>query len=515
MQRAAADVVIVGSGAAGLYTALNLPSSLRCAVLTKSGPGGCNSMYAQGGIAAVVWPNREEDDPGQHLSDTLAAGAGLCDLGAARVLVEEAWENIEELIGIEVPFDREGSELLLTREGGHKKRRILHCGGDATGALLTRTLREAARERENILLLDKMFLCDIVTGGGRVAGVVALDGENTPWYIASPCVVLATGGVGRVYRHTTNDLCATGDGHGAALRAGAVLKDMEFIQFHPTAFARADKEGRHFLISEALRGEGAVLRNDRGEAFMASLHPLADLAPRDVVSRAVAKEMERRKIPHVYLDATRLPRDFLAGRFPTIYNECRARGVDIARELIPVLPVAHYCMGGIQTGSSGETGIEGLYACGEAACTGVHGANRLASNSLLECLVFGRRCARHIEGKALTLPEGWDRAPEFAIRAKDESADFAAVFKEIRRLMSASCGIIRSQAALRRALAHTQKIIEDLEGRPLALREGAEAYNLALVARAVQTACLGRPESVGAHFRGDTKAEEKKREARA
>jgi L-aspartate oxidase len=506
------DVVIVGCGAAGLYTALNLDPGLRCVVLNKDGAENCNSMYAQGGIAAVLEPS-ELDDPEQHFTDTLTAGAGLCDKKAVRVLVDEAQSNIEELIEIGVPFDRRGDKLLLTREGGHGRDRILHCGGDATGLHMTSSLLEAAKKRENITILDRMTLTDILTSGSGVAGALALDGQDHPCYFAATKVVIASGGIGQVYLNSTNAICATGDGIAAAHRAGARLKDMEFVQFHPTAFLYPFENGRFFLISEALRGEGAVLRNHLGEPFMQGQHPLADLAPRDIVSRAIAMEMRKTEASHVYLDITMKSGSFLQNRFPTIYENCLLHHIDIAKDWIPVIPLQHYFMGGIRTDVFGRTNIEGLYACGEAACTGVHGANRLASNSLLECLVFGRRCARHINGSGVSTPTAPEMDPEPFVL--NEYPDFEAYSTDIRMLMTQKCGIVREGEELAEAHSHIRKLFRRLDVCRLETRKGVEAYNRAQIAMEVLRAAQRRKKNVGAHYRCDDEGVRRKENARS
>jgi len=505
VKRLDTDVIIVGCGAAGLYAALNLDPKIDCIVLNKSDAQHSNSMYAQGGIAAVIEPNFQEDTPEQHLADTLTAGAGLCDEKAVRVLVEEAWSNIERLIALSVPFDRRGGNLLLTREGSHGKNRILHSGGDATGLHMTKRLYETALERTNITIMDKMFLSDILTDKDSVTGVLTLDRDNVPCIIAASKVIIASGGIGRVYRNSTNAVGATGDGIAAAARAGAVLKDMEFVQFHPTAFIHPNSEGRYFLISEALRGEGAVLRNRKGSLFMQGVHPLADLAPRDIVTRAIISEMKASDIPNVYLDITVKSRDFLQNRFPTIYAECMRRNIDIAKDWIPVIPIQHYFMGGIATDLDGRTNIPGLYACGEAACTGVHGANRLASNSLLECLVFGRRCALHISSSEISQP---DIMPiESAILSSAKGVDFESFSSEIRTLATQKCGIIRREKDLLEAQARIRKIHAALDSCVLLSPKALEAYNQSQIALAVIGASILRKTSVGAHYRCEDEIE--------
>lgn len=507
MNRFSCDVVIVGSGAAGLYTALQLDPKLSCALLNKAGVERCDSMYAQGGIAAVNQGDTEGflDHQEKHIYDTLVAGAGHCDEAAVRVLVEEAWDNMEELIRYGVPFDKEKGRFLLTREGGHSENRILHCGGDATGKYLTRPLYDLALARPGLTFFNGMCLCDIVAGEGAVCGVTAMDQRGVPCYFAASKVVIATGGIGQIYEKSTNDRCLSGDGIAAARRAGAVLQDMEFVQFHPTAFLYPDDRGRYFLISESLRGEGGILRNQRGEAFMEQVHPLKDLAPRDIVARAIDVEMKKEGSPNVYLDMTKTEANVLKKRFPTIYNACLAKGIDMAKEWIPVLPVQHYFMGGIKTDLNGKTNLEGLYACGEAACTGVHGANRLASNSLLECLVFGRRCARHINDATFFRPKSESQRQGKA--QKEICPDFADFDREIRFLMTRDCGIVRYGAALAKAASRLREIVSALDAAVLVTEAAVTTHHKALVAKEVLEAALARKESLGAHERSDERAQ--------
>ena len=495
------DVVIVGCGAAGLYAALQLDPALNCILINKSGPELSNSMYAQGGIAAVIEPHRDNDNPSQHFTDTIVAGAGLCDEKAVHVLVNEAWENIEALISLDVPFDMKNGKLLLTREGGHGKNRILHSGGDATGFHMTSTLYKIAKKRANITIYDRLFLTDILTDENGVTGILVLDEEEKPRGFATSKVIIASGGIGRVYRNSTNAVCATGDGIAAAWRAGAALKDMEFVQFHPTALIHPDETGRFFLISEALRGEGAVLRNRQWKPFMQGEHPLADLAPRDIVTRSIIKEMKRSNIPHVYLDITSKTRDFLKNRFPTIYGECMRRGLDIAKDWIPVMPVQHYFMGGIRTDIDGQTNIPGLYACGEASCTGVHGANRLASNSLLECLVFARRCVQDIHRAKMFSPELGSQETKLYKKVKD--IDFDSFSSEIRTLTTQKCSILRNEKELLEAKARIDEIYAQLDTVELVTKRGIETYNQTLIAMAVIDASIRRKTSIGAHYRSD------------
>src|SRR5215216_1297621 len=388
------DVLIVGSGVAGLSAALAVPAGRSVMLATKDRLGHSGTRYAQGGIAAVL--NLVNDSVAEHVADTLAAGAGLCDPVAVGMLAAEGGRAIEDLLARGVRFDRDGraGELARTREGGHSRSRVVHAGGDATGAELERTLTDAVRASPAVTSAEHTFLVDLVTRDGRVVGAL-LWAEGRLRLVRARAVVLASGGAGQLFADTTNPPLSTGDGIAAALRAGAVLADMEFVQFHPTAL-HIDGDPRP-LISEAMRGEGAVLRDLDGEPVMAGVHPLGDLAPRDVVTRAVAARMAATGARHLWLDATAVPAEHLERRFPTILARCRAAGIEPTRQPIPVSPAAPYLMGGVLTDLHGRTSLPGLFAVGEAACTGVHGANRLASNSLLEGVVFAARIGRALE----------------------------------------------------------------------------------------------------------------------
>ena len=386
------DYIIVGSGLAGLYAAYKASMKGSVAVITKSFLRESNSFNAQGGIAAVI---AKDDNFESHIADTLEAGAGLCDEEAVRVLVQEGPENIRELVELDIPFDTnpEG-ELQITREGGHSCRRIVHCGGDATGRETTKRLGELISARDNVKIAFRTHLVDLLTEDGQVRGAIIFDGKLK--LVRCSAVVLATGGIGHVYRYTTNPRGAMGDGIAAARRAGAELALMEMVQFHPTTLISKKDSSRLFLISEAVRGEGGILKNSKGEPFMQGKHRRADLAPRDIVTREILKELKQSGEHHVFLDVSSMTREFFSQRFPTIFGRCEEEGVHLTDMQIPVRPAQHYFMGGIKTDLNGMTNIKGLYSCGESACTGIHGANRLASNSMLECLVFGRRAARHI-----------------------------------------------------------------------------------------------------------------------
>ncbi len=500
MKTCRTDVLIVGCGLAGLYTALNLDPKLKCIMLNKAGYDASNSMYAQGGVAAAIGA---DDNPEKHIKDTLAAGAGLCDENTVKVLVGEAPFNIEQLIRLKVPFDRDkDGKLMLTREGGHSQNRILHSGGDATGFHVTSHLYHEVLKRKNIRIIENVFTLDIITGPNGAAGVTAMDAKGKAWFFNASKLVIASGGIGRVYRNSTNASCITGDGIACAIRAGAEVKDMEFVQFHPTALIHPDNTGRFFLISEALRGEGAVFRNRRWERFMEGVHPLADLAPRDIVSRAIINEMRKHDLPHVYLDITSKPREFLRNRFPTIYTECMRRDIDIAIDWIPVMPVQHYFMGGIKTDLYARTNILNLYACGETTCTGVHGANRLASNSILECLVFGRRCAMDINSSQLKVQD--IKNIEINEYEKNGDMDYDSFSTEIRELMTKKCSIIRNEGELLEAEKRINEIYSMADEARLNTRKGFETYNLLLLSKEILKACIRRKKSVGAHFRSDS-----------
>ena len=482
--------IVIGSGLAGLLTALEASAAGPVLVLTKAGLAEGATSWAQGGIAAAVGPG---DSPDRHLADTIAAGAGLVDEAMARILVESAPACIRALERYGVAFDAEGAGPALGREGAHRRARVLHARGDRTGAAIEAALARRVADG-GVTVRERTLATEIVLEDGRAAGVRALDlaGGGERVYEA-PAAVLATGGAGAAFAHTTNPPVATADGIALAFDAGAEAADLEFCQFHPTAF-RAEG-APPFLISEALRGEGAVLRDARGRAFMAAYHELADLAPRDVVARAMLAEMRAADADCVWLDCTALDGVDAAERFPAIAAFCRGHGIDIRRDPVPVAPAAHYLMGGVRADDRGRTTVPGLYACGETAATGVHGANRLASNSLLETAAFAVRAARHVaEGGGDALPPSADAvaiAPRGGV-----PPDRAAV----QRLLWERAGIERDGAGLRAGLAEARAWPD---AAPHASRDWRERRALALFAELSLTAALAREESRGAHFRTD------------
>ncbi len=502
------DYVIVGSGIAGLYAAIlarehSLSAGRRSSVLvlTKGSIDDCNTRWAQGGIAAPVGPG---DSPEKHLLDTIEAGAGLVDVEAARVLTSEAADRIKDLIALGVEFDTLHGEVALGMEGAHSQPRILHSGGDQTGARIELTLSSVAR-LEGITVLEYTIATEITVGARhdaplrRATGIRALNtltGESAEY--AARFLILATGGAGQLYAVSTNPEVATGDGIALAYRAGAEIMDMEFVQFHPTALKLPGVQP--FLISEAVRGEGGILRDIAGERFMPGYDARAELAPRDIVARAIIDRMRRTDSDHVLLDVTHLEPGRVAARFPQIYRFCCDAGLDIAREPIPVSPAAHYTMGGIRTNTWGETTIPGLYAAGECACTGVHGANRLASNSLLETVVFAKRVIqRTVESPGTSAESSRDAidlsAPESA------EAPPPLTRAALQELMWGDVGIVRDRESLAGAKATLSAWQASLENPHD--RETQELADLLTCARLVTGAALLREESRGAHYRTD------------
>ena len=493
-----ADVIVVGSGIAGLTAALHLRrTGARVLIVTKDLLDAGSTRWAQGGIAAAVGPG---DTPEEHMRDTLVAGAGLCDPEAVRALVTEGPGLVRELVEIGTAFDRDAQgDLVLTREGGHLRRRIAHAGGDATGLEIERALLVAVSADPGIEAIEHALVLDLLCGpAGQAAGVTLhVLGEGSRDGVGAaraPAVVLASGGMGQIYSSTTNPRVATGDGVALAMRAGAEATDLEFIQFHPTALwlGRAST-GQQPLVSEAVRGEGATIVDGSGVRVMAGVHPLEDLAPRDVVAKAMARRMAEAGLDHLYLDARCLGAQF-PRRFPTITASCLAAGIDPARELIPVAPAAHYASGGVRTDLRGRTSLPGLYACGEVACTGVHGANRLASNSLLEGLVFAARLAADL---AAGLPP---RVPPTPAREPAGLLE-APVRAELAATMSAGAGVLRSAESLAATAAELAELARRASADPCP--ETWSTTNLHTVASALVDAATRREETRGSHWRED------------
>jgi L-aspartate oxidase len=483
------DFLVIGAGVAGMRAAIELAEAGEVLIVAKDALDESSSQYAQGGIAVAL---SDDDEVELHEQDTIAAGDGLCDAEAVRVLVEEGPAAIQQLIEWGAEFDREGSRLAFTREGAHSRRRVLHAHGDSTGREISRTLYNKASSVTNISFRSFSAITDLLVADGVVTGAAACDEKarrSIP--IRARAVLLATGGLGRVYTDTTNPDVATGDGVATAYLAGAEIGDIEFIQFHPTAL---HVEGApRFLLSEAIRGEGAWLRNAAGERFMERYHSMGELAPRDVVSRAIVSEMRREGSPHMFLDLTHLDPDFVRRRFPRIYQTCLQHGVDLVKQPAPVHPAAHYAMGGVRTDLDGRTNLPRLYAAGEVTCTGVHGANRLASNSLLEGLVYGARAAVAMKERA--------GAPLLDGKLPAEPRFPQHTEEEVRRLATEKCGILRSGPELVEAL-------EELGSKPLLAaaeprRSLYELRSIHIVTTLIARAALAREESRGGHYRTD------------
>lgn len=521
------DVAIIGGGIAGLSVALRLPEHVRVALFTKGQLGESNTRYAQGGLAVALG---DDDTPELHLQDTLVAGAGLCDEEAVRVLVEQAPDAVHWLMSLGVEFDRAQSEsdthvtpdgFLLGREGAHSRWRVLHAGGDATGAEIERVLIAKIRKRASVAVYEETFVRRLVVEQGVCTAVEAMDKSGRGFVITADATILASGGAGGLWLHTSNPTGATADGLALAWNAGAALTDLEFMQFHPTVLV-ADKASH--LISEAVRGEGAYLRNHAGERFMPRYSEQNELAPRDVVARAILSEMLAEQTDCQYLDLRHLPAEKMYARFPTISALCRIHGLDLATDLIPIAPAAHYCMGGVRVDTYGRTNMSGLYAVGEVACTGVHGANRLASNSLLEGLVYGVRIADYLtkttqaQSSTQMLP-GKQMIPyttaqkEILLSGNAVEHTAQAIRAELRQLMWQYVSLCRDEQGLlqarqsvrelRRSMTSTASI-EDKAQQEL------EMLNMLRVAELVIAAALQRHESRGSHWRLDYQATDEK-----
>jgi L-aspartate oxidase len=494
------DILVIGAGIAGLRAALEIPPELQVLVVTKDSIQHSSSSHAQGGIAGVMSP---EDRFENHIEDTLTAGAGLCDREIVDLVVREAPNQINDLVRWGTVFDLENGQLALTREGGHSHRRIVHALGDATGYEVMRAIIARARQAENVAIWDSTFTIDLLTHQGHCVGALVVRPRRDKLLIWAKQVILASGGAGMVYRETTNPPVATGDGMAAAYRTGAELRDMEFMQFHPTVLYVAGSS-RH-LISEAVRGEGAYLRDKEGMRFMPAEDPRAELAPRDVVAQAIFRCMERSQHPNVYLDLKHLDPARVRQRFPGIERVCRGFGLDITKDLIPVRPGAHYMIGGVKIDSLGHTSLPGLWAAGEVSSSGLHGANRLASNSLLEGLVFGALCGRGAAQAASQMPDSFNAPPlsHVVAPASEETLDVADVTNALRSLMVRKMGIVRQLKSLREAEQAVAFWCRYALARAFDSQPGWELQNLLTVARLMIWAALQREESRGVHYRSD------------
>ncbi len=521
MKHSKYSVVIVGSGISGLYAAIKLSESMNLPdgilLLTKSQLSESNSRYAQGGIVGVL-PENAPDSVSLHVADTIKAGCGLSDFNVVKFISENSQYAIKDLMSYGVEFDRDKQNgLTFTLEGAHSVRRILHVGGDATGYGIEKALVNKVKNdktiAENISIYEQCHAVELlIDAKGECRGIISFN-EATKEFetIYAGATVLATGGVGQVYKYTTNPSVATGDGLALAVRAKAEIKDMEFIQFHPTALSLDNDESR-FLISESVRGEGAKLVNSNGEYFMERYHEQKDLAPRDIVSRSIVKELEKTGEDRVFLDASLIPIDTFTTRFPNIYKKCLENGVDVTKDYIPVSPAAHYCMGGIKTSVDGTTSIRHLYAIGEAGCTSLHGANRLASNSLLECVVTAFELVNTLSFENLQVSDVIDDSILSTIKnyapqdePEDADCDVNALINRLKDTMWKNVGIIRDENSLLQALSDLKKISEEFgRNRFCTSAEEFELRNLLHVALVITNMALKRKESIGAHFRSDS-----------
>ncbi|ADQ13836.1 L-aspartate oxidase [Halanaerobium hydrogeniformans] len=513
------DFLVIGSGIAGLYTALELSKLGEVEIVTKENIAESNSHYAQGGIAAVcsVFDSFE-----LHIDDTLKAGAGLCRREAVEHMVKEGPERIKDLLEIGCNFDRQAGELDLTKEGAHSRRRILHAGGDATGREISQSLVDQVLSSEKITVRENTFMIDLIKREfeekeALIKGALLVEeSADEQLIILADAVIIAAGGCGQLYRNTSNPKVTTGDGIAAAYRAGAEIMDMEFMQFHPTILY--NPEGSRFLISESVRGEGGLLLNAEGERFMERYHELAELAPRDIVSRAITAEIKNSSAPCVYLDMRHQDKNYLKERFPTIYQELVEEGFAMESDLIPVIPAAHYLMGGIKTDLNGLSSLKGLYCCGEAACTGAHGANRLASNSLLEALVFAKRICEYLKEKKRAAEKDGEESYDFALdfikkRKKEyypiddlEAAELSELKSELKKMMEKFAGIKREQTGLKELkqwLKEKSHYLEEELSKEIFSKTSWELKNLFQTAELLTESALIREESRGAHYRSD------------
>ena len=497
MKQVLTDIVIVGGGLAGLYTALNIDSKYRVDIIVKEELEDTNSRLAQGGIAGEL--DIQPDSIDAHIKDTLKAGSYLNNEEAVTVLVTEASENIQKLIQYNVLFDRdESGKILLTKEGGHSTRRILHAGGDSTGKDIMNAIKTECKLRENIVIHENMMALELIHDENICHGISALSPKGETYHFSASKTVLATGGIGNIYGSTTNSTSATADGIGICHRAGVEIEKMEFVQFHPTAFHNEDTLYRQkFLITEALRGEGAYLVNSEGVRFMKKYDERLELAPRDVVSQAIYREMYDTWTDHVYLDTRHLPLDMLEKRFPTIKKHLKEVNITLGKDLIPVSPVQHFNVGGIKVDLLGKTSMKNLYANGECASNGVHGANRLASNSLLECVVFGNRIAKDINNTPLVKENYETKIRKY----KNRNYNFIPMKRKLGRLMDEYVGIVRTKDGLDFALKQVEDMYDSLIQYPNNNKFYYEALNMVETALLIIKGAKDRVTSIGCHYR--------------
>lgn len=495
------DVLIIGGGIAGTRAALAVDPSLQTIVVTKDQLQQSNSTYAQGGIAGVLDPL---DDFSSHVADTIAAGKGMCDPDIVQEVIQDAPERIRELVTLGAEFDRVDGELALTLEGGHSHPRVAHALGDATGQEVMRAMHASAQDADNVDIWQRTFTIDLLTRDGICRGALVWNSNHGRTFVWAKQTILCTGGAGAIYRETTNPQIATADGHALAFRAGCELRDMEFMQFHPTVLYIAGSS-RH-LITEAVRGEGAHLVDAQGRRFMEDYDDAMELAPRDIVSQAITCQMEKTSHPCVYLDLSPIPEDKIRQRFPHIGKVCSDFGLDITRDKVPVRPGAHYMIGGVTTDQTGQTSLPGLWAAGEVTSTGLHGANRLASNSLLEGVVFGLRCGKNASAAARSIPDSFT-APamisEPTVDTADESLDLTDIRNSLKSLMWRNVGISRSDELLAAARQQLDFWSNYVNRRDLTEPEGWELQNMMLIGRVMATAAQSRCESRGVHARSD------------
>ncbi|MFD1270702.1 L-aspartate oxidase [Paenibacillus motobuensis] len=490
------DIIVIGSGIAGLFTAIKASEDRHVTMITKKALMESNTRYAQGGIAAVM---SDDDSVESHREDTLMAGAGLCSLESVNILVHEGPKGVEELIRLGTSFDVENGALALTKEGAHSHRRILHAHGDATGYEIVRALSEQVTSHDRIDVWSDHYVIDLITEDNECLGALVQRPDGQRVFLRGQATILCTGGAGQLYRYTTNPEIATGDGVAIAYRAGAYLRDLEFIQFHPTSLCYPGAP--RFLISEAVRGEGAVLRNIKGERFMEKYHELLELAPRDIVARAIVSEMEATQSTNVYLDITHESPELIKRRFPTIYETCLGYGLDMTTDWIPVAPAAHYMMGGVRTDHHGETNVERLFACGEVSSTGVHGANRLASNSLSEAIVYGSRIIERIRQlepiRKTDLNIAYSKE-----RIEQEVQPIVERRLKLQKVMVRQVGVRRTRDGLLKGLEELQRL-QPIFTTELHTSEQMEFANMLTCSLLLTESALTREESRGGHYRED------------